>query len=170
MIDTTKKAISITTAPLSMPKEDAFECATRDRGLIDHICRFADKLREQNIEVFERKDNIIVTENGYFFAWYDEDIRSMEGGIDNPIPFKAKDRRMKVTIKAENGEYVVGDLADIVAMAYCKNPHKYNKVFFRDCNPENCVADNLYWCHNVWFFIVNNLLKINIKVKNAKLL
>ncbi len=163
MIDTRPKpkAISITTAPLSMPKEQAFECATRDRGLIDHICKFSDKLREQNIEVFERKDNVIATESGYYFAWYDEDIRSMEGGIDNPTPFKGKDSRIKIMIKAENGQWVMGDLADIVAMAYCPNPNKHNKTWFKNNfkngSEQDCVADNLYWLP-AWKYIIKKLI------------
>jgi hypothetical protein len=164
MIDTTKKAISITTAPLSMPKEDAFECAERDRNLIDHICRFADKLREQNIEVFERKDNVIATESGYYFAYYTEDIRSMEGGIDNPIPFKGKDGRMKIIVKAESGEYLVTDLANLVAMAYCKNPKKYKITYFRDANSSNVNAENLFWVSKIEHFFFKTF-KIKTKAK-----
>lgn len=169
MIDTTKKKISITTAPLSMKKEDAFECAERDRNLIDHICRFADKLREQDIEVFERRDNVIATESGYYFAYYDEDIRSMEGGIDNPIPYKWKDGRMKINIKAEDGNWFQGDLADTVAMAYCPNPNKYNKTWFKNNfkngSEKDCVADNIYWLPTWKYKVIKFIYDLKMKFK-----
>lgn len=159
------KSIAITTMPVSVPAEEAFDCAIKDRDLIDSICKYSDKLRGEGVEVFKRVDNVIATEKGYFVAWYEEDLRMMEGGIDNPTPFKGKDGRMKVNIKTEHGKWVIQDLATIVAMAFCPNPKKYTKVYFKDANPENCNGDNLYWVSDAKLQLLTALKSIGIKIK-----
>lgn len=159
------KIISITTMPLTVPSEEAFDCAVRDRVLIDSICKYADLLRKEGVEVFKRVDNVIATEKGYFLAWYDEDLRNMEGGLDNPTPFKGKDGRMKVNIKRESGQWVIEDLAKLVAMAFVPNPNKYQQTYFKDHNPENVNADNLVWISDGKYKLVTLLKKIGIKIK-----
>lgn len=137
--------ISIVTAPINIPKEEMFDCAIRDHVLSGYICQFRKELEKQGIEVFARKENIIATERGYYSAMYTDDIRNMEGGIDNPVPFKGKDGRMKVDIIAEDGKHSIQDLALLIAMAYCPNPARFKKVWFKDSRPENVNADNLYF-------------------------
>lgn len=153
------KIVAITTLPITTPKDDAFGCSVSDRTLIDCICKYSDHLRKEGVEVFARKDNVIATEKGYFCAFYEEDLRNAEGGIDNPIPFKGKDGRMKVEIVKEGGSVVTEDLATLVAMAYCPNPKKYKKVWFRDGNPENVNAANLYWVSNFKYFFLSKFHK-----------
>lgn len=159
------EAISILAFPLSTPKEKIFGTAIRDRKLINSICEYSKTLRGENIEVFERKENSIATEKGYFVALYEEDIRSREGGIDNPTPFKGKDGRMKVQIVKENGQISIEDLATLVAMAYAPNEKRYTKVWFRDNNPENVVDTNLIWISNFKYWLIRTLLRFGLKLK-----
>lgn len=44
------KTIVITTLPLSVKANEAFECKIRDRMLINAICRYADDLRKRDVE------------------------------------------------------------------------------------------------------------------------
>ncbi len=160
------KLIAITTMPITVPAKDAFDCAIRDRDLIDSICKYSDKIREEGVEIFKRVDNIIATDKGYFCAFYEEDLRMMEGGIDNPTPFKGRDGRMKVNIKTEHQKWVIEDLATLVAMAFCPNPKKYTKTWFRDGNSENVNADNIYWVSDDKYKLIQLALKVGIKIKN----
>lgn len=146
--------ISIVQAPIGIPKEEMFQCAIRDHTLSNYICKFRRQLEKQGIEVFGRKENIIATEQGYYSAMYTDDIRSKEGGIDNPIPFKGKDGRMKVHVIKENGEHSDEDLATLVAMSFCPNPKKYKRVFFRDADSTNCSGDNLFWCSEINYWLL----------------
>ncbi len=157
------KEVSITTMPISTPAENAFECAVRDRVLINSICKYADMLRGQGVEVYKRKDNVIATSTGYYFAWYDEDLRSVEGGIDNPTPFKGKDGRMKVSIVKENGTISIEDLAILIAMRFCPNPKKYTKVYFKDFDVTNCNADNLQWVSYIKYCYLRIIKFIGLK-------
>ncbi len=163
--------ISIVTAPLKIPREDIFDCAIRDHVLSDYICQFRKKLEKEGVEVFARKENIIATERGYYSAMYTDDIRNKPGGIDNPIPFKGKDGRMKVDIIAENGDRVVRDLAVLIAMSFCPNPKRYEWTWFKDNNPENCNADNIIWVSDYRYFYsksVYNLRQWIIRLWSGK--
>lgn len=133
--------VVITSMPISVPADDAFECAIHDRILIDCICKYADELRGKGIEVFKRKSNIIATSDGYFCAFYEDDIETME---KDPMAFKGKDGRMKVELRGKNG-VGIEDLATLVASAFIPNPHGFTHVDFKDGNPENCKAENLFW-------------------------
>jgi hypothetical protein len=160
--------ISIVEAPLSIPRKDIFDCAINDHTLSNYICEFRKVLEKQNIEVFARKGNILATSNGYYSAMYTDDIRNKEGGIDNPTPFKGKDGRMKVDIIAEDGRKVVRDLADLVAMAFCQNPKKYTKTWFIDGNPENCSADNIFFCSKFDYLVFKTFkIKTNARISGV---
>ena len=108
-------------------------------------------IEQEGKEVFSRVYNILICEDGYYFAFYEDELEKIErevpGGIDNPIPFKGKDGRMKIHVVKENGETVEVDLADLVAMKHCPNPKKYKYTWFVDGNVENCNAENIYWCN-----------------------
>lgn len=135
------KTVIITTMPIKVPAKDAFECVMDDRELINCICRYADDLRKRGVEVFERQKNIIATSEGYFCAFYEEDLESME---KDPVSFKGDDGRMKVELRGKNG-IGIEDLAKLVAAAFIPNPSGLPDVGFKDGNPENCKADNLFW-------------------------
>lgn len=136
-----KKTVVITTMPISVPVEEAFKCAFHDRKLIDSICRYASDLRGKGVEVFERKYNIIATEQGYFCAFYNEDLETME---KDPVSFKGEDGRMKVQLW-KDGKMTIEDVALLVAQTFVPNPFGYTEVGFRDGNLSNPAADNLYW-------------------------
>lgn len=159
------KTIAITTMPISVPKEDAFDCAVDDRELIDAICKYSDLLRKENVEVFKRVKNVIATDKGYYIAWYEEELREMEEGIDNPVPFKGKDGRMKVNIKKEDGNWEIQDLATLVAMAFCPNPLKRKRCWFKDNNTENCNAENIFWISNWEYKIKKAIYNVKQKIK-----
>ena len=162
-----KQVLSVIKLPLSVNKEDLFKAATHDRVLINGIIAYRKKLEEQGIEIFKREENILATEDGYYCAVYEEDLRNAPGGIDNPIPFKGKDGRLKVDVVKESGETVSCDLADLVAMKHCPNPKKYKRTWFVDGNPENVTADNIYWVSDLRYKLIlfrDNILNI-IKYK-----
>ena len=137
--------MSIIQMPIGHPQKDVFCYVRKDRALIDAACRYADKLRESDVEIFERRGNVLATDKGYFAILFEEEIRSQPGNIDNPTPYKDRDGRMKVVVKTEKGVYNVEDLADLVAKRFVPNLHLRKKVWFKDGNPENCQADNLYF-------------------------
>lgn len=136
------KKVVITTLPLSVKATDAFECKIRDRVLINSICRYADELRKRDVEVFTRQENIIATSEGYYCAFYEEDLETME---KDPVSYMGKDGRMKVQLKDNDGKMVELDLATLVATQFVPNPCNYDLVMFHDGNPANVASENLYW-------------------------
>lgn len=137
--------MSIIQMPIGHPQAEVFTYVRTERELVDAACRYADKLRENNVEIFERKGNVLATDKGYFAVLFDEEIRSQPGNIDNPTPFKGLDGRMKIKVKSEKGDWVVEDLANLVAKKFVPNMHMRKRVWFKDAKVENCQADNLYF-------------------------
>lgn len=158
------KFIVITKMPLTVPLKEAFACAVKDKTLVESICEYRKQIEREGKEVFKRQDNVLVCEDGYYFAFYEEDLRNAEGGIDNPVPFKGKDGRSKVDIVKENGEKVAADLADLVAMRFVPNPNGYKRTYFYDANPENCNGANLFWRSNLKYWFLKTF-KIKTKSK-----
>ena len=58
---------------LEIKEEIVFKNVKDDSILIDAINKYESEL-DNNIDVFNKKQNIIVTENGYFLAVYKKDI------------------------------------------------------------------------------------------------
>jgi hypothetical protein len=81
-----KKAeeIRIVKLPIDVGNDVAFSMVIDDRVLIDSICRVADNLRKQGVEVFSRQQNVIATEDGFFFAIREEDAVAVESGTFKP--------------------------------------------------------------------------------------
>ena len=143
-----KKKIVITHLPSDKVREEVFGIAKRSRALIEAICVFSKELKRKDIEVYERHVNIIRTEEGYYCAFFEDDIKkNREGSRKEEIvkPFKSIDGRMKVSLLDKNGETQVEDLALLVAKAWIPNPDKLENVGFKDGNMENCAAENLFW-------------------------
>lgn len=69
-----KNRIIITHCEITADKEKIFKMSKNNPILIDAIIKFSKKVADK-IETFERKDNIIVTEEGYYFAFYENDLR-----------------------------------------------------------------------------------------------
>lgn len=51
--------MSIMQFPIGHNQNEVFTYVRTDRELVDAACRYADKLREQDVEIFERKGNVI---------------------------------------------------------------------------------------------------------------
>ena len=66
--------VVITHCPLSINSEEVFSMASEDKILIESINRFSNELLEKGIEIFDRNSNIIVTEQGYYCAFWDDDL------------------------------------------------------------------------------------------------
>jgi len=64
-------------AELSSKKENVFKSLNNDINLINAINKFKDDLKRNNIEIFEEKDNILITENGYYLAIFPEAIKEV---------------------------------------------------------------------------------------------
>jgi hypothetical protein len=76
--------ILIIQLPIDTGNEIAFSMALDDRLLIDNICRYADDLRKQDVEVFKREKNVIATERGFYFAIYEDVVSAVESGDFKP--------------------------------------------------------------------------------------
>lgn len=138
------KPIVITHLPLTKEREEVFSIVKRSRVLINSICQYSKELRRKGIKVFERQVNIIRTEAGYFCAFYEEDIKEKQTEkIEKQ--FEGIDGRMKILLHDEDGEEVVKDVAELVAMAFIPNPDNLQFVKHKDGDIKNNTADNLYW-------------------------
>jgi len=140
------KKIVITHLPIIKNKDDVFALAKRSRELINAIVTYKKELEKNEVEIFERHVNILRTSEGYFCAFHEDDLkknRTIEK--EAPTPFKGIDGRMKVALINKQGASVIEDLALLVAKVYIANPDNYEFVGFKDKNPENCKAENLFW-------------------------
>jgi hypothetical protein len=66
--------IIITTCPISTNKDEVFAMCKNDTKLIEAIKIQSVRLKDEGIETFIQKDNIIATDNGYYCAFYEEDL------------------------------------------------------------------------------------------------
>ena len=69
-----ENSIIIISTDLSAKKENVFKAANTDVDLVNAITSYKEELKNNNVEVWEQKDNIIVTEKGYYLAVYPENI------------------------------------------------------------------------------------------------
>lgn len=139
------ESIIITHLPISTDSSLAFKDTVDDRTLINAICEYRKELEREGVEVFERKNNVIATEKGYFFAFFEKDL-DHEIREEEVKPFKDVDGRMKVIlVNDKTGKPEIKDLAELVAVAFLDNPNHYKYIRFIDGNKENCKAENLEW-------------------------
>jgi hypothetical protein len=142
------RRIVLTELPLTKNKDEVFGIANKDKGLVQAIVKYRKELVGKGVEVWERKENILVTELGYFFAMYADDPNlnpqpAIEGKIE---PFMGLDGRMKVELIDKDGNPRIEDLAHLVAVSHkMPNPKNFDYVLFRDGNAQNCRIENLYW-------------------------
>ncbi len=139
------KNIVITKMPISVPGERAFKSRIADRILINAIVEYRKELEKKGVEIFERVDNIIATEEGYYFAFYEKDFEAAEEDAKME-PFKGEDGRMKVRLDNGKGEFEERDLAELVALTFIPNPNNYKYILFKDGDIANCSSDNIEWC------------------------
>lgn len=69
-----EKRIVITHCPLETNKDEVFKMAKEDKDLEDTIKEQSRIHSLKGIETFERVHNIIVTEDGYYCAFYEDDL------------------------------------------------------------------------------------------------
>lgn len=139
-----KIPVIITTLPISTPAEEAYECIIDDKGLIGAICEYRSMLEKDGVEVFSRNKNIIATEKGWFFAFYESDIQTIED--EHKVkPFIGEDGRLKVVLLNDKGLPEIKDLATLVAETFVPNPNGYNKVGFKNNDSSDCNSTNLTW-------------------------
>lgn len=66
--------IIITHCPLNSIPEDIFKMAKDDAKLVKAIQEYGDRLKERDVEIFENRQNIIVTDKGFYLAFYESDL------------------------------------------------------------------------------------------------
>lgn len=72
------RAIVITHCPLkAITEKELFAMSKTDKELIDAINRKKSVLEQEGIEIFGQEKNSIVTENGYYFAFFEEDLEGV---------------------------------------------------------------------------------------------
>lgn len=144
------RKVVLTHLPISKDKEEVFAIAKRSRLLINSICEYSKELRKRGVKVFERHANIIRTSEGYYMAWYEDDIKEnrTEEKKMNLEPFTGLDGRQKIQLTDKDGECVISDLATLMAKTFLPNPENYEYVLFKDKDPKNLKIENLYWAES----------------------
>lgn len=139
-----KIPIAITSLPISTPFEEAVECTIDDKGLRRGIIEYQKVLEKEDVEVFSRHKNMLATSSGYYFAFYEDDLKVVED--EHKVkPFMGEDGRLKVILLNKEGKPEIKDLAILVAETFVPNPENLSNVLFKDGNIENCNSENLYW-------------------------
>jgi len=68
--------VIVVSAELSNPIKDMDGLRSKDVALVETIIEYAERvLIPNNIEIFEKYDNIFVTEAGYYFTVYEKDLK-----------------------------------------------------------------------------------------------
>jgi len=70
--------IVITYCRLNVSKDYVNDMIKYDEDLITAIKDFSENLSNDDIEIFSYTGNSIVTENGYYFAFFEDDLISVE--------------------------------------------------------------------------------------------
>lgn len=71
----TKGRIVITHCSLQEDAEEVWKMSKDDEVLINAIKKESEEQSLHGVETFERRHNIIVTDQGYYFAFYENDLR-----------------------------------------------------------------------------------------------
>lgn len=66
--------IAIACCPLTVDRETVFSAAQLDAALAKVIQQYSLNLAHMGIETFDRYENIIITEKGYFLACWEKDL------------------------------------------------------------------------------------------------
>jgi len=139
-----KIPIAITHLPPCTPFEEAAECAIDDLGLRRGIIEYRKVLEQEGVEVFTRHRNMLSTNKGFYFAFYEDDLKVVEDE-QKVKPFMGEDGRLKVVLMNDKNMPEVKDLATLVAETFVPNPNGYTKVGFKNNNVEDCNSENLTW-------------------------
>lgn len=66
--------IIISTIPLSVDKSEVLKMASNEESLVQAIKNYAEELQSNKIEIFHSQFNILITEKGYYLAFYEKDL------------------------------------------------------------------------------------------------
>jgi len=77
------RRIVITSCPLSVPKSQTDEMLSDDRVLADAMTNVVGDMKTKGVDVFEHERNRAVTERGYLFALYEDDLIAAGSEIEN---------------------------------------------------------------------------------------
>lgn len=69
-----RKKIVITHCPLNVDKDSINNMVQNNELLTNAIKSVSEKLSDNGIEIFSYLENLIVTENGYYFAFFEKDL------------------------------------------------------------------------------------------------
>lgn len=75
-IESNQEGIVVVKFPLSNNPEDAWSFARPDKALIDVINEAKKKLKNDGVEIFEQRDNVIATDVGYYAAFWEKDFNA----------------------------------------------------------------------------------------------
>lgn len=67
--------IGIISFDIKNNKDEILKTAQDDLQLIKAINSYKSKLTDQNIEIFHQEKNILITDDGYYCAVYEKDIK-----------------------------------------------------------------------------------------------
>lgn len=67
--------IIITKIGLDIPTKDAYLMVKDNHELSKAISEYGKELEGKNIEIFKKEKNMLITEDGYYFAFFQSDVR-----------------------------------------------------------------------------------------------
>lgn len=67
-------AVVIVSAELASKLENVLKSRSDDGMLVETMDEYVEKFKSENVEIFERYDNILVTERGYYIAVFESDL------------------------------------------------------------------------------------------------
>jgi len=138
-----KIPIAITSLPATTPFKDAAECAIDDLGLRRGIIEYRKILEQEGVEIFTRHKNMLSTNKGFYFAFYEDDLKTVED--EHKVkPFMGEDGRLKVILMKDD-KPEIKDLATMVAETFVPNPNGYKNVGFLNGDANDCNSTNLTW-------------------------
>ena len=139
-----KIPIAITSLPLSVSFEEAIECCVDDLGLRRGIIEYRKVLEQEGAEIFTRHKNMLSTNKGFYFAFFEDDLKTVEDE-QKVKPFMGEDGRLKVVLLNDKNMPEVKDLATLVAETFVPNPNGYKNVGFLNGDANDCNSTNLTW-------------------------
>lgn len=69
-------SVVIVSADLSSKLKNVLKSRSTNKMLVETMDEYVEEFKKDNIEVFERYDNILVTEKGYYLSVFESDLKS----------------------------------------------------------------------------------------------
>lgn len=70
--------VIIVSAELSSKLKNVLKSRSTNEMLVETMDEYVKKFKEENIEIFERYDNILVTEKGYYLSVFESDLKPLK--------------------------------------------------------------------------------------------